>query len=155
MTTAVKAGAAWPRAGVDDARIPFGLVAIPVAVLLLVRPGVRSVRVPVALLMACALDLLGLGIAPVRVDLTQGFRANMTTVRGTLTAVSGHVRHEVVENPQRASNVGISWRAARASSTRPTGVVRGVARAASAVPAARALRGDESNASAERGEGLR
>jgi uncharacterized protein DUF2752 len=54
MTTAVKA-AMHGHVQSSVAANPFGLVAIAVAVLLLLRPGMRSMRVPVALLVACAL----------------------------------------------------------------------------------------------------
>ncbi len=53
MTTAVKAAlAVHVRASV--AANPFGIVAVLVAVALLVRPRVRTLRLPVSLLVACA-----------------------------------------------------------------------------------------------------
>jgi len=54
MTTAVKAGLSGHVQASLSAN-PFGVVAIVVAVVLLLRPGMRSVRLPVALLVACAL----------------------------------------------------------------------------------------------------
>jgi hypothetical protein len=54
MTTAVKAGMAG-HLGSSVAANPFGLVAIVTAVLLLVRPDVRRLRLPIALLACCAL----------------------------------------------------------------------------------------------------
>ena len=47
MTTAVKA-VCTGHVGSSVAANPFGVVAVVLAVLLLVRPGVRSVRIPVA-----------------------------------------------------------------------------------------------------------
>jgi hypothetical protein len=53
MTTAVKA-VCTGHVRASIAANPFGLVAVAVAVALLVRPGVRSVRVPVMLVVAAA-----------------------------------------------------------------------------------------------------
>jgi hypothetical protein len=53
MSTAVKAGlAGHVRASL--AANPFGLVAVLVALLLIARPGVRSVRMPLAVVVGCA-----------------------------------------------------------------------------------------------------
>jgi hypothetical protein len=53
MSTAVKAGLAG-HLRTSIAANPFGVVALVVAVALLAVPRVRTVRVPVALLVACA-----------------------------------------------------------------------------------------------------
>lgn len=54
MTTAVKAGLAghWSA---SIAANPFGIVAVLVAIALLVRPRLRSVKVPVMLIVGCAM----------------------------------------------------------------------------------------------------
>ncbi len=54
MTTAVKA-LCTGHVGGSVAANPFGAVAVVAAVLLILRPGVRSVRVPLALAVAVAL----------------------------------------------------------------------------------------------------
>ena len=54
MTTAVKA-ACTGHVGSSVAANPFGIVAVVLALVLLVRPGVRSVRIPLALALAALL----------------------------------------------------------------------------------------------------
>jgi hypothetical protein len=53
MTTAVKA-ALTGHVGTSIAANPFGLVAVVIAVLLIVRPGWREWRIPLSWLLACA-----------------------------------------------------------------------------------------------------
>jgi hypothetical protein len=54
MTTSVKAGLAG-HVGSSIAANPFGIVAIVVAVVLLLRPRTQQIRIPVAVLIGCAL----------------------------------------------------------------------------------------------------